>query len=402
LAVDHDLAWQWLQAGYPRTAQRQFENVLKKSPGFYPSEAGLGFVELATEDYEDAVKRFDQVLKRSRDYAPALAGRGEALLALKRDRDALESFEAALAVDATLDLPKRRVELLQFRVLEAELGNARKAAEAGRYDEAMAAYQQAIAASPQSAFLYREMGAIERRRNNRDAAIDQYRKAVDLDPHDAAAWRELGEVHEERDEHAAAVDAYVKAMAIEPSPVLQARIDQLKGILALALLPAEYRSIPESETVTRGGLSALIGVRFANFLESVGARSVAVVTDTRDHWAASWIFAVTRAGVMEAYPNHTFQPDEIVRRGDFARVVGQMLDLIAQRQPAAARQWQSDRREIKDVSAAHLNYEAVAASVSSGILPLSDDGTFQLSRPVSGAEAVAAVDRLEKLLNRSP
>jgi hypothetical protein len=68
----------------------------------------------------------------------------------------------------------------------------------------------------------------------------------------------------------------------------------------------------------------------------------------------------------------------------------------------AARQWQSDRREIKDVSAAHLNYEAVAASVSSGILPLSDDGTFQLSRPVSGAEAVAAVDRLEKLLNRSP
>jgi tetratricopeptide (TPR) repeat protein len=402
LAVDHDLAWQWLQAGYPRTAQRQFESVLKKSPGFYPSEAGLGFVELATEDYEDAVKRFDQVLKRSRDYAPALAGRGEALLALKRDRDALESFEAALAVDATLDLPKRRVELLQFRVLEAELGNARKAAEAGRYDEAMAAYQQAIAASPQSAFLYREMGAIERRRNNRDAAIDQYRKAVDLDPHDAAAWRELGEVHEERDEHAAAVDAYVKAMAIEPSSVLQARIDQLKGILALALLPAEYRSIPESETVTRGGLSALIGVRFANFLESVGARSVAVVTDTRDHWAASWIFAVTRAGVMEAYPNHTFQPDEIVRRGDFARVVGQMLDLIAQRQPAAARQWQSDRREIKDVSAAHLNYEAVAASVSSGILPLSDDGTFQLSRPVSGAEAVAAVDRLEKLLNRSP
>ena len=32
----HDLAWQWLQAGYPRTAERQFETVLKKSPGFYP------------------------------------------------------------------------------------------------------------------------------------------------------------------------------------------------------------------------------------------------------------------------------------------------------------------------------------------------------------------------------
>jgi tetratricopeptide (TPR) repeat protein len=400
LSVDHDLAWQWLQAGYPRTAQRQFESVLKKSPGFYPSETGLAFVELATEDYEDAVRRFDQVLKRSSNYAPALVGRGEALLALKRDRDALESFEAALVVDDTLDLPKRRVELLQFRVLQADLSSARRAAEAGRYDEAIVAYQQAIAASPQSAFLYREMGAIERRRNNRDAAMEQYRKAVDLDPNDAAAWRELGEVFEEGDEHPAAVDAYVRAIAIEPSAAVQGRIDRLKGLLALALLPAEYRGIPQSETLTRGGLSALIGVRFATLLDSAGARSAVVVTDTRDHWAASWIFAVTRAGVMEAYPNHTFQPDEIVRRSDFARVVGQMLDLIAQRQPAVARQWQAGRREIPDVNAAHLSYEAVSASVSSGVLPLFDDGTFQLSRPVTGAEAVAAVERLEKLVQQ--
>jgi tetratricopeptide (TPR) repeat protein len=394
----HDLAWQWLQAGYPRTAERQFETVLKRSPGFYPSETGLGFVELATQDYEDAVKRFDQVLKRSGTYAPALAGRGEALLALKRDRDALESFEAALAVDATLDLPRRRVELLQFRVLEADLSNARQAAEAGRYDEAMKAYQQAIDASPQSAFLYREIGAIERRRNNRDAAIEQYRKAVDLDPNDAVAWRELGEVLEERDEHAAALDAYMRAIAIEPSAAVQGRIDRLKGIMALALLPAEYRRIPESQTLTRGALAALIGVRFAMMLDSAGTRSAVVVTDTRDHWAANWIFAVTRSGVMEVYPNHTFQPEEMVRRSDLARVVGQLLDLIGQRQPDVARRWQGERREIPDVSATHLSYDAVSASVSSGVLPLYGDGTFQLSRPVTGAEAVAAVDRLEKLL----
>jgi tetratricopeptide (TPR) repeat protein len=396
--MDHELAWQWLQAGYPRTAERQFEQLLKKSPGFYPAEAGLGFVELATQDFENAVRRFDLVLKRSSNYAPALVGRGEALLALKRDRDALQSFEAALDVDSTLDLPKRRVELLHFRVLEADLSSARRAAEAGHYEEAILAYQRAITASPQSAFLYREIGAIERRRNNRDAAIAQYRQAVDLDPNDAVAWRELGEVLEERSEHAAAVDAYVRAIAIEPSAAVQSRIDHLKGLLALALLPSEYRAIPESPTLTRGALSALIGVRFGMLLESVGTRSAVVVTDTRDHWAVSWIFTVTRAGVMEAYPNHTFQPDEMVRRGDFARVIGRLLDLIAERQPAVASRWQAARREIRDVSATHLSYEAVSASVSSGVLPLFDDGTFQLSRPVSGADAVAAVDRLEKLL----
>ena len=170
-------------------------------------------------------------------------------------------------------------------------------------------------------------------------------------------------------------------------------------ILALALLPAEYRRIPESETITRGDLSALIGVRFGPLLDSVDTRSAVVVTDTRDHWAAPWIFAVTRAGVMEVYPNHTFQPEETVRRSDLARVVGQLLELIAQRQPAAAQRWQ-DRREIPDVSATHLSYEAVSASVSSGVLPLFNDGTFQLSRSVTGGEAVAALDRLEKLVQQ--
>ena len=34
----------------------------------------------------------------------------------------------------------------------------------------------------------------------------------------------------------------------------------------------------------------------------------------RGNWAAPWIMAVARAGLMEVYPNHTFQPNAIVRR----------------------------------------------------------------------------------------
>ena len=33
-----------------------------------------------------------------------------------------------------------------------------------------------------------------------------------------------------------------------------------------------------------------------------------VVTDIRNHWAAPWITMVARAGVIEPFPNHTFQP----------------------------------------------------------------------------------------------
>ena len=40
---------------------------------------------------------------------------------------------------------------------------------------------------------------------------------------------------------------------------------------------------------------------------------------------------------------------------------------------------------------------AVADAVASGVLPLLDDGRFDTDRPVSGAEAIAAVDRIRAL-----
>ena len=48
------------------------------------------------------------------------------------------------------------------------------------------------------------------------------------------------------------------------------------------------------------------------------------------------------------------------------------------------------------MSTAHLDYPSVAAAVSTGVLSLSD-GRFQVSRQVTGAEAIEAVGRLQAL-----
>ena len=245
LVLQQDVAWRWLQTGDLRTAEKVLTVVLKRSETFYPAEAGLGFVELAAGNSDAALAWFSRALQRSAMYVPALVGRGEALLALKGDAEALASFQAALAVDASLDLPRRRVEVLQLRLIQANLSNARAAAAAGRNAEAIVAYAQAIAASPQSAFLYRELGSVERTRGNLDSAFQHYQKAVDLEPDDASAWRAIGEILEGRQDYPAALQAYTQAETIEGSPAIQERISRLQGLFALARLPAEYRSIPE-------------------------------------------------------------------------------------------------------------------------------------------------------------
>jgi hypothetical protein len=123
----------------------------------------------------------------------------------------------------------------------------------------------------------------------------------------------------------------------------------------------------------------------------------AVITDVRNHWAQQWITNVVRAGVMDTQPNYTFQPNSRVRRGDLAQTVSRVLNLIAATRPAVAKAWLNAKQKIADVPAGHLNYASVSQAVASGVMPLSETGTFQLLRPVTGAEVVEVIGRLEAL-----
>lgn len=399
-AVSHQRGWAFLQNGDFKRAEQEFGTALRQAPAFYPAEAGLGYTQLAQGRERDAVSHFDRALQRAVDYVPALVGRGEALLALKRDADALASYQAALAANPDLPLVQSRVEVLRSRTAQDTVAAARKAAQAGNLDEARQQYARAIAVSPESPFLYRELGAVQRRQNETAGALESFRKAVELDPADARSHLQISELLEAKGDLDGAIAAALAALQIEPAEAIQARVELLRARAAFAALPEEYRAIPQSNPITRGELAALIGVRLDDLLLVSRRREGVVITDARNHWAANWIMAVARAGVLEVYPNHTFQPRAPVRRGDLATAVSRLLTLVAQRRPGAGRDWQNARRRIADVSASHLNYPAVSAAVASGVLPLLDGDTFQLTKPVSGAEAISAIDRIDVLAKR--
>ena len=65
--------------------------------------------------------------------------------------------------------------------------------------------------------------------------------------------------------------------------------------------------------------------------------------------------------------------------------------------PRLAESWRAARRKFPDVSPGHLAYPAANLAVEAGVMAPLDDGSFQLARPVSGAEAAAAVKKLEEL-----
>lgn len=392
----HQRAWRFLQARDLANAEREFSGALSRARGFYPAEAGLGYVNLARRDFDAALQHFNRGLAVESRYVPALVGQGEALLGLDRTGEAMASFETALEADPSLSFLRERVQVLALRSVQENLAAARTAVEEGRFDEARAAYQRAIAGSPESAFLYRDLAAVEQKQGRYDEALAHLEKAVALDPEDGAAWAQTGELYEARGEFDKAGDAYAKAASIDPSGGMSERAEAMRTRAAVARLPEEYRAIPSAPRLTRGELAALIGVRFADVFAAAASRP-AVVVDARGHWALPWILLAVRSGSMEVYPNHTFQPGGFVTRGNLAETLTKILDLIASRRPNMPRPWENARPAIADLPPRHLGYPAAAVAVSAGLMTLTDEGHFQPSRVVSGAEAVDAVGRLEAL-----
>ena len=391
-------AWAFLQAGNLTEAETRFAALLARDTPFFPAAAGLGWVDLARGGYRDAVEHFDAALDAAGDYVPALVGRGDALLGADDVSGALASFEAALAAAPAPARVERLVGELRLRVMTERYDDAIEAVADGRLSDAEAAYADMIAASPESAFLYLELARLEQRQGEPAEALVRTRRALQLAPNEPDAVLLEASLLEELGELSAAEDAYELAEALDPSDASAAGLARVRRELQLAGLPEEYRGIAGAESATRGDLAALLGVRLAELLDDAAfGAPTPILTDTRDHWASPWIVEAARAGVMGIGAGNRFEPERIVRRGDLADVVAAALVAIADLDPEAARRWRTARVEFADMSPGHLNYESATRAVAAGVLRIEGDGRFDPIRPVSGAEAVDAVERLARL-----
>lgn len=390
-----DRGWRFLQANALDRAEQEFASLVQRRPESPAARTGQGYVALARGDDPVALARFDSALDRVVAYGPALVGRGEALLRLGREEDALRALERAVAVDRSLESLQTRIDLLRFRTLQNLITRARQARSEGRLDAAIAAYRQALTASPDSPDLYRELAASERALGDADRALADFTRASQLDDTDAVSRAQAGELLETRGDFAGAEAAYRSAAALQPGAGLDARADAMVTRAREARLPDEFRAIGSTASIRRADLAALIGIRLAATLQT--ARRVPVVaTDIRGHWAAQWITDVAATGVMPPFADHTFKPGAALRRVEMAEAMRALLGVIAERRSDLQSRLTS-RPAIADVAPSHLSYQAIAAVVSTGVMPLLASGRFEAERTVSGADAAAAVDRLRAL-----
>lgn len=397
----HADAWNALQAGNLRAATRGFTTVLEQAPDLYPAQTGLGFTYLAEAQYEDAQRWFAAALTADMAYLPAWVGQSDALLGLGRDAEAIRSMEHVLALDPGRDHVRTRLELVRFRLSQSLIDEGRRARDARRYDEAVRHFDQALALSPQSAMILRELTQVQVAAGRLEDAERYVRRMIEIDPRDAQGLALLGDVLEARGQYDDASQAYARATAIDPNPEWTTRTRELRERAEIAALPPEFARIATAATVTRADVAALVGIQLRDLVEAAPARATSVATDVRDHWAAPWILGVTRAGVMTTYPNHTFQPATIVRRGDLAVVVAELVRLAAGDNPRIDLPgWRAARPPLADVALANVFYLPASLAVASGTMTTDAQGRFNPTANATGADLDAAVTRIGQLIGR--
>ena len=85
-----------------------------------------------------------------------------------------------------------------------------------KFEDAITAYQRAIASAPDWAYTHAALGSAYANTHRYTEALDAYKAAVALDTNDEMIHHQLGNVYSKRGEHAAAVRHQLQAITISP------------------------------------------------------------------------------------------------------------------------------------------------------------------------------------------
>ena len=300
------------------------------------------------------------------------AGRPRTVVARTRiaKRTQSAAFEAALAADAGLTDVRRRVDVLKFRSIGRADCGARQAARAAGWTRRRRLTQDAIAASPDSPFLYRELRQWRDSRTIPDAALEHCAR-----PRARSVGFPFARSRSATFSRARGIRQSDQAYWNGGCCRAGRRRDRKNGGDAraggaLAKLPAEYRAIEQAPQVTRADLAALIGDSPRAHWSKVGA------TERRrsDHRRAQQLGANLDHGRRPRRRHGAVrQPCISATRGGAARPTWRKrwrgCWRASPRSAGGCEGWETARLQLHAIlPPGHLAYPAASAAVAADVM----------------------------------
>ncbi|MBD3393135.1 MAG: tetratricopeptide repeat protein [Chitinivibrionales bacterium] len=260
-----------------------------------------------------------------------------------------------------------------------------------------------------------------------DDVEDEYEKAIDVDPENAEAYYRRGYCYKKAYEFSKAADDFRKVLDLNKGYTAEAnkQWELVQKIERAAPGTDVGRRIALVEKISRADIAALFvsemkidqlvkkkrpKVYDTGFQAPEDKREMQVdsvvakkdVTDIEGHWAKNFIMDIVELDIrgLEPYPDHTFHPQELVNRGEYAMMVEDVIIAILGDESLATKHIGSESR-FPDVNPSHPAYNAICNAVDKNVMDAEMNGEFKPDASVSGPDALLVIRNLKEL-NKIP
>ena len=167
-------------------------------------------------------------------------------------------------------------------------------------------------------------------------------------------------------------------------------VDLEKGgkLEAVAILRAGKNVIAVTATPVTGAKIA----RKIRVLRIVTFDDIETLYEGKQHWAKSQILLLSTLGIIEGYPDNTFQPDRPISRGELATWIARSRNFKV---------FAPKEDVFYDVPKEHWRAPYIKAVVDMGIMKGTSKDRFGIEAPISRAEAVGVFLRAYNISKQS-
>ncbi len=193
-----------LDRGELATALDDYDRAIEIDGSPANTHHGRGRTLQALGQFEDALVAFGDAVRRAPENGSYLADRSQAKVALGRHDEALSDLEAAslqaTGVERTVIHNRRGILLKQL----------------GRLEEAVTAFDRAIAADGRNATAWSNRGTARRQLGDLEGALADTSRAIELEPSGAGHWQNRANVRFSAGDLDGAIADYDEALARNP------------------------------------------------------------------------------------------------------------------------------------------------------------------------------------------
>lgn len=380
-------------AGNMDRARQRFRKSIAQKRDYFPAYLAIGYSYLAEKNPDQA----DESIRKSLEFFPDYPQAHYALAQvyeLRKDYDnALIELNEVQRLNPDYPELQESLNIMKLKATDMHIDLGRRLS-ASDPEEALRHLKTAFNLAPEITQIAVDISKILVRENRCGEASMYLKIASERLPKDTDIQNQLARCLIELGEYDSAQTIYEDLANRYPQrPDYQQQIREIKRLRFIRSLPEEYHSIPAMSEINRGQLAAYI-VTQLKFLERYESSDSLIIVDTLDHWAQPMIQRVVNLGIMDLYPNRTFEPATPVTRIELVRAANRILELL---ESSGLNPTRREPGPVPDVSEDNIYYGMISMVLSSDVMSVDADGRFHPRRRVSGAEAVSVVNKLQAL-----